>query len=79
MRGNPFIFRRVPLIYFPPQLGSSVGILKVTLDALQIYETNFEIWIEMEKSTFMKYVQVQRPIDTNKIIDIFGGNLRKVS
>ena len=27
----------------------------------------------------MKYVQVQRPIDTNKIIDIFGGNLKKVS
>ena len=32
-----------------------------------------------KESTFMKYVQVQRPIDTNKIIDIFGGNLKKVS
>ena len=32
-----------------------------------------------KESTFMNYVQVQRPIDTNKIIDIFGGNLKKVS
>jgi hypothetical protein len=32
-----------------------------------------------KESTFMKYVQVQRPIDTSKIIDIFGGNLKKVS
>ena len=32
-----------------------------------------------KESTFKKYVQVQRPIDTNKIIDIFGSNLKKVS
>ena len=32
-----------------------------------------------KESTFMKYVQVQRPIDTHKIIDIFGGSLKKVS
>ena len=32
-----------------------------------------------KESTFMKYVQVQRPIDTSKIIDIFGGSLKKVS
>ena len=32
-----------------------------------------------KESTFMKYVQVQRPIDTSKIIDIFGGNLKKLS
>lgn len=32
-----------------------------------------------KESTFQRYVQVKKPIDTQKIIDIFGGSLKKVS